>query len=292
MPSGRLARLRPPVAAAALMAVGLALFLGLRWAAPAASPGERGFRPELMLVLPPPVAAALSGGDAHLAANLAVMRGMVVATHLDSPEQRALFARLMDSASRLNPAHADGYYLSQALLPWQGRVTLTQAIQERAARARPWDWLPPFFRAFNTYYFRQQPTRAAAQLRSAAERAPQGNRTSLEAMAARWGVLGSDPAEARRLLEGLLAGTRHEGLRRELRGRLEQLRGLQALREAAAAFRRRHHRPPREVTELVGHGGLEVLPRDPFGEGFAINDRGEVVVTPPKPLRNPRAVRP
>jgi hypothetical protein len=58
------------------------------------------------------------------------------------------------------------------------------------------------------------------------------------------------------------------------------------------AFRERHDRPPQELSELVGYAGLPSLPRDPFGEGYEINEQGQVVVKPPKPLRNPQSVRP
>ncbi|HKL78640.1 MAG TPA: hypothetical protein VJ985_09825 [Gammaproteobacteria bacterium] len=241
--------------------------------------------PDLSVVLPAPVAAVMAGGDPYLAANMQVIRGLVVSTHLDSPEQKALFARLLTNASELNPAHEDGYYLAQALLPWNGYVEENQAIQAAAGEARPWDWLPVFFQAFNRYYFLKEPGPASDILRQAAERASPKNRPALLANAARWRAAGRDPQQALRVIRAMLAAHPSGPLNRELQARETQLQGLLRLREAAAAYRQQRGGSPSSVADLVGHAGLERVPRDPFGEGYVINEAGRVVVTPPKPLR-------
>jgi hypothetical protein len=230
------------------------------------------------------VATLLAAGDPYLAANFQVIRGSVVATHLDSPGQKALFGRLMEGASRLNPAHEDSYYLSQAILPWNGQVARNQRIQERAEAARPWDWLPAFFRAFNLYYFRKAPGEAAPILGQAASRASPRNRETLMALAAQWTSLGYQPEQALKVVRRLAAGAGSGPLKRHLARRAEQLRGLIRLREAAAAFQAAEGRPPESFEELVGHGGLQRVPEDPLGEGYRLNARGEISIKPPRSL--------
>ena len=268
-----------------LTVIGTGLFLAtsapLHQKAPAVDP----WAPELNLVLPPPVATLLAAGDPYLAANLQVIRGSVVATHLESPGQKRLFGRLLESASRLNPAHEDGYYLGQAILPWAGQVARNQRIQKRAEAARPWDWLPSFFRAFNLYYFRKKPAEAAPILGKAADRASPRNRESLLALAAQWTSLGYQPKQALKVVRQLAAGAGPGPLRRHLAARQKQLRGLMRLQKAAAAFRKEEGRPPRSFEALIGYGGLQQIPDDPLGEGFRLDARGEVSVKPPRALK-------
>jgi hypothetical protein len=229
---------------------------------------------------------ALAGGDPYLAANLLTFRAMLAAGEDPSFRPSSRVIRLLSHANLLNPAHADAYYLSQALLPWSGAVQRAQAILRRAARARSGDWLPVFFRAFNTYYFRHRPQQAARRLRSAAQRAPASQQAGLRAMAARWSVLGSDPREARLLLEGMLKTAGQGELRRVLQARLGQVRGLAALRRAAEAYRRQHPGSPEHLAALKGYGDLEELPEDPLGEGYRIDADGRVTVAGPRRLRN------
>lgn len=241
--------------------------------------------PEFAVVLPPGLATVMAGGDPYLAANLQVIRGNVVATRLEGAEQKALFTRLLRNAIQLNPAHEDGYYLAQAVLPWNGYIEVNQEIQAAAAEARPRDWLPLFFQAFNRYYFLREPGPASDILRKAAGRASPDNRQSLLANAARWRAVGQDPEEALRIIRGMVKGAPEGPLRRNLRARQVQLQGLLKLRQAAEAYRRDKGKPPDHPEALLGYSGLEEIPEDPFGEGYVIGDSGRIVITPPKPLR-------
>lgn len=241
--------------------------------------------PELSVVLPYYVAGIMAAGDRYLAANLQVIRGQVVAHRLGDNKQKGLFTRLLRNASRLNPAQEDGYYLAQAVLPWNGYVGINQETQARAAKARSWDWLPLFFRAFNRYYFLREPGPASAILRQAADRAAPENRESLLANAARWRAVGKNPEEALRVLRAMIQGTPQGPLRQNLRARRIQLEGLLKLREAAEAYRRETGEAPTDLEKLLGYGGLQEIPEDPLGEGYILKETGKVVITPPKPLR-------
>lgn len=268
----------------ALFLLGLTSFLGGRAYLDRQDPEKTDLLPGFEVVLPVPGALALTMGDGHLAANLAVIRALVGAGHLEGPEEKAAFARLLENSLTLAPAQEDGYYLAQATLPWWGYLETQQRLLKRASEARPWDWLPPFFRAFNLFYFRKAPEEGARFLRQAAPRSAPGNRKSLLALAGRWTALGADPGEALEIIQGMIRSTRQGPLRRNLQKRADQLRALLTLRAAARDFRKARGSPPERLEQLAGFGGLEALPTDPMGDGFTLNDQGRVIIRPPKAL--------
>jgi hypothetical protein len=97
--------------------------------------------------------------------------------------------------------------------------------------------------------------------------------------------VGQSPEAALQFLEGLAQGAGGT-LGRRLKARQHQIQGLMALRKANRAFREQKGRSPSKLEDLVGYGGLKRLPRDPFGEGYALTDDGRVRIRLPRPLRD------
>jgi hypothetical protein len=64
--------------------------------------------------------------------------------------------------------HEDNYYVASATLPWNGQFDAAQTVLRRASLARPFDFQPAFYYAFNLVYFRGDATTASAWLRAAA----------------------------------------------------------------------------------------------------------------------------
>lgn len=274
-------RLRPPALAVVLLVTGAIAFSAGSGYWARSTPEGHDLDPELRVVPPPSTALAMAFGDRYLAADLAAARAMVAGSQLEGEGEKALFARLLDLANRLNPAHEDVYYLTEAHLPWQGRVRQAQSLLKRAGRSRPWDWLPPFFRAFNLYYFRRQPMAGARILREAAARKPPKQAARLRAIAGRWTAFGQDPREALDMVESMVKGATLGALQRNLERRAEQLRRLIRLQEAAKVYREEHGRPPPRLQALVGYAGLEAVPRDPMKDGFIIDESGRVRIKSP-----------
>lgn len=264
--------------------LGLALFLGGQSHLLSHTANSKRFDPDVEVVLPVPGSLALAMGDAHLAANLGVIRALVAANHMEAKPERAMFARLIGNSMDMAPAQEDGYYLAQATLPWWGYFALNQRIQGNAAEARPWEWLPSFFQAFNLFYFKKSPEEGAAFLREAAKRASPRNRQSLLAMAGRWIALDDRPKEALKIIKGMAQSNKKGPLRRNLALRAEQLKGLLALRKASNAYRKAKGRAPERLEQLVGFGGLDRIPKDPMQDGYIVNNQGQVVIRPPKAL--------
>ena len=230
---------------------------------------------EMRVELPRFVQVLMSAGDRYLAANVATFRAVVASTaHMDAENFRVQ-GQVQRDAAWLNPAHEDNYYLAASILPWNGQFDAAQYVLEKAAQARPYDWQPAFYYAFNFYYIKKDPVTAANALLQAAPRVrSESNRMAMENLAYVWYEKGYDPATALSLLENSAKTARTGALRRFLMARVERLKALMTLQQASAEFQRRHGRVPRNLEELVAGGLMKQIPADPFGQGFALDAQG------------------
>jgi hypothetical protein len=244
---------------------------------------------EMQVALPLFVQVALAAGDRYLAADIATIRALVVATDKMRPEDYAVLAKVQTDVSWLNPGHEDNYYIAFAVLPQYGQVAAAQTILARASKVRFFDYQPAFFYAFDQWYYLHDPVGAAAWLRQAALKLPDPDQQlTMQNMAARWMDKADDTALAIRVVEALAKEARRPDFRRYLEQRVDRLRQLQTLREAAARYRQQQGRPLAQVDDLVAAGLIEKIPADPFGFGFAIDSRGEVVLRNSPPPRSPQ----
>ena len=235
----------------------------------------------LTVALPAPVQVLLTGGDRFLAANLAVIRAIVVSTgDLDSLGYEML-AQIQSDAARLNPAHEDNYYISQAILPWNNQLEADMFIQARATEARPWDATPALFLGFDKYYFLRDPVGGAQSLQLAAAHLPPGNREALMGMAARWYEKGDDPRTAIGMIDTLAKGTRDKDLKKQLEERKQRMEGLAMLRDAAKLYGEKYGKPPGRLADLIGPGFLEKVPSDPLNQGYTLDANGVPVMRKP-----------
>jgi hypothetical protein len=187
-------------------------------------------------------------------------------------------ARIQTDAARLNPAHEDNYYISQAILPWNNQLEADMFIQQHAAEARPWDATPAFFLGFDKYYFLRDPVGGAQSLQQAAAHLPPGNREALMGMAARWYEKGDDPRTAIGMIDTLAKGTRDKDLKKQLEDRKQRLEGLAKLRDAAKSYREQYGRPPARLADLIGPGFLEKVPSDPLNQGYTLDANGTPII--------------
>lgn len=236
-------------------------------------------RAEIEVALPLFVQVALAGGDRHLAASWSALRALVTETARMAREEYQVLAQVQEDASWLNPAHEDNYYIAAAILPWEGQVAPTQSILRRATLARPFDYQPPFYYAFNQVHFRGDAAGASEWLRRAARNLPDPEeQLTLEDYAARWLDRSHDLDLAARIVDTMAAQAKRKDFAVYLRQRSQRLRDLAALRRAAAAYAERHQRPPESLDDLVRTGLIAKMPQDPFGSGFAIDPAGVPVI--------------
>ncbi|MDO8348356.1 MAG: hypothetical protein Q7S85_10720 [Rugosibacter sp.] len=234
---------------------------------------------EMQVALPLFVQVFMAMGDRYLAANIAAIRALVVATEKMKPEDYAILAKVQEDVSWLNPAHEDNYYIAFAILSQYGALDVVQTILARASRARFFDYQPAFFYAFNQWYYRHDPAGAAAWLSEAAKKLPDPDQQlTMQNMAARWMDKARDTGLAIRVVEALAKEARRPDFRKYLETRVVRLRQLQQLRIAAAAYRERFGKPVPDLQALVNSGILVALPQDPFGFGFGFDAQGDIVL--------------
>lgn len=230
---------------------------------------------ELLVTLPIVAQVALAGGDRYLAANLATFRALVASTAAMSAEDFALQARIQTDAAWLNPAQEDNYYIAAAILPWYGQLEASQYILRRASDARPFDWQPPFYYAFNVYYFLKDPAEGARWLRKAAEHTDsEENVLAFQQIAAVWAAKGPDLEAAIKFHRDLIKATKYKEFAAFLEKRVTRLENFLKIEQAVAVYRQNTGHVPADVEELVSAGMLSAIPVDPFGLRYVLGADG------------------
>ncbi len=230
---------------------------------------------EFLVTLPILAQVALAGGDRYLAANLATFRALVASTAAMSAEDFDLQAKIQADAAWLNPAQEDNYYIAAAVLPWYGQLEASQYILRRATDARSFDWQPPFYYAFNVFYFLKDPAEGARWLRKAAEHTDvEENVLAFQQIAAVWSAKGPDLEAAITLHRDLVKATKHREFAAFLEKRVTRLENFLQIEKAVAIYRQNSGSVPADVEELVRAGTLSAIPVDPFGLRYVLDADG------------------
>lgn len=226
------------------------------------------------VVLPHLLQQVIAGGDRYLAADLGVFRATILTTSkLDAASTEALGQVQLENA-RLNPFSEDNYYIAQAILPWLGVIDPTIEIQTIASQTRHWDDLPPFFLAFDYFYFKNDVSGAIKVLDHIAIPAAtsEANRVALRAMRAKWLEQGTTPERALELLTAMSAQTNDRGLKRLLSARITRVKGLIQLLGAVTRYTETYRSPPKTLEDLIQSRMIDKIPDDPFGYGFTLQN--------------------
>ncbi|WP_139256070.1 hypothetical protein [Chitinimonas taiwanensis] len=234
---------------------------------------------EMQVALPRFVQVAMSGGDRYLAANLASFRALLVSTERMQADNFAIQGKVQRDAAWLNPAHEDNYYIAAAILPWNDELDAGQYVLKQAITARKFDWQPIFYYAFNIYHFEGNPAKAAVELLNARSVVTSENdRMAIENIAARWLEKGFEPKAAMQVVDIMARQAKPGQFKEYLKTRVDRLRVLLSLQEAAAMYISKKGRPAKNFEELRAAGLISVLPVDPFGFGYVMNQAGEPVL--------------
>lgn len=221
---------------------------------------------------------AMAAGDPYLAANGAAFRGLIANLGKLDAVSLELLAKVHEDASRLNPAHADNYYVAQGTLPWATRdgrfADLNDRILRRASESRASDFMPDFFLGINAWYFRLDYDSAGRHFQRAGDKSPPPAREQMYGLAAGYFDKVDNVESARRILRHLREGMTNPQERRLIDLRLARLDGLETLQRAAARFRDTTGHPPATLDELVSAGLLRTLPADPLAIGYTLDEKG------------------
>jgi hypothetical protein len=184
----------------------------------------------------------------------------------------------LDVATDLDPYFFDPYYFANANLTWEGRMAReANELLAKGLRHRTWDWMIPFYMGFNSFYFLKDPAEGAEYLMEASRRPGAG--PVLTTLAARLAYQGNRTEEAVVFLQGMMATAVDDKTRIEFERRLKALKAIHLLEQSLAAFEEKFNLRPQTLDELVTRGILPVLPEDPYGGEFYIEEDGSVKTT-------------
>jgi len=234
---------------------------------------------EMQVALPRFVQVMMSAGDRYLAANLAGFRALVASTETMGEDNYRIQGVVQSDAAWLNPAHEDNYYIAAAILPWNNQVEAAQFVLRQASQARPFDWQPPFYYAFNELHFLKKPAEAAEWLHMAAQHTrDELQQLEFQQLAAQWVSKGEDLELAIRLHRAMAKETKHKAFAHFLEKRALRLENLLAIDRAVARYRQLFGSTPAGIAALVERALLPAVPIDPFGLQYIIDSSGKAQV--------------
>lgn len=246
--------------------------------------------PEMEVAMPRFVQVLMAAGDRFLAANLATVRALVVATESMDAENYRILGIVQSDAAWLNPAQEDNYYIAAAILPWAGEVAATQYILRQATEARPFDSGPPFYYAFNELHFLKNPVEGGKWLLiAAAHTQDEMEQIQLQQAAALWVSKGEDMEFSIRLHRAMAKETRYKAFARFLEKRAVRLENLLLLDRAIVRYTEVTGQSPTRLEQLVDKSILPAIPSDPFSIPYVIDSKGKAQVVQEGAVESGRA---
>lgn len=207
---------------------------------------------------------------------------------MDKPEQKMDYRKIYQyvaTSVRLNSYNIDTYYFGQAVLTWDARmVKEMNGILQMGVPKRNWDFYLPFFLGFNYSYFMNDYEKAGYYTAMAAKLCPQ--MPFLSTLAGKLYYQADKTDMAIEYLTTIYNGAKSESVKKGLLTRIKALEAIALLEKRVEAFKNRHGRNPRDLSELVRMGVIKGVPADPYGGEFYF-DRHEGRVKTTSNLANP-----
>lgn len=197
---------------------------------------------------------------------------------LPSQEEWQTIHLMLQRATDLDPMFWDPYVFTEMLLVWQaGMFDEGNALLEKAALNRPWDYRPLYYIGFNHLYFKKDAKSAAPYLRKAAEFA--NTPSFLKGLAARVSHYAGETGLGIFFLENILQDTEDARMAKYLEKRLTTMKLMLSLEQKVKEFSEKYGHLPSSFQDLVSEGLITELPKDPYGGEFILLENGRVYTT-------------
>lgn len=185
--------------------------------------------------------------------------------------------KFLDASTYIDPYNIDSYYFAEAVFTWElGRINEVNYLLERGVKYRTWDFYPPFFLAFNYYYFLRDYKQASFYMKKAAEITKDPLFTNL---AARFMYETGETDIAINFLKLMIENTWNKKVRYTLELRLKALEAVSYLEKGVKRFIEIYKRKPINLEELVYNHIIYGIPDDPYGGRFYIDEKGRIRTT-------------
>jgi len=193
-----------------------------------------------------------------------------------SPDYPAM-SRLIHAAVKLDPYNMDAYYFAQAIFVWDvGQVQLANNLLAYGMKYRTWDWYLPFYAGFNYAYVLKDYEPAAVYYRKAAELS--GNPLFVK-LAGRYMHEAGQTELAIAYLATMVKSARNPAIKKTYELRLAALNAVRTLEIARDNYLKEKGHTPSSLQMLVSSGYLPVIPEDPYGGTFYIDEDGSINTT-------------
>ena len=194
----------------------------------------------------------------------------------DNPETWQWLSKILDASSYLNPYNMDPYFIAEGFLTWKGRMFQeTNELLDRGMTFRKNNWQLPFFVGFNHYYFLNEPEKGAQYLELAADM-PDSPRMALVALASRLYSESARTELAISIVKDNYEKAPDENFREMYKVRLESLGARLEIEKAIDAYENAYKKKPVSLNILVRKNFLKLIPTDPEGGEFFLDDQGRV----------------
>jgi hypothetical protein len=193
-------------------------------------------------------------------------------------EEWQWFDKVLTASTDLDPYFFDPYFLANAHMTWEGgMVRETNVLLEKGTRYRDWDWMPPFFAGFNSFFFLHDNAKASEFLMTASQRPGPSER--LVSLAAKLAYKEKKTENAIQFLEAILKKTEDERLKKEYETRVRALRTRLVLERAVSAYKEKFGKYPASPERLMETGIIKEIPQDPYDGKFSIGPDGQITCT-------------
>lgn len=178
----------------------------------------------------------------------------------------------------LDPYFWDAYVFSSMTMAWGfGEYNKANELLLKAREYRKDDYRPPYYIGFNYFYFLKDNSTASQYLMEASRRP--GCPFFLKQLAGRLSVYSDKHKTAILFLTEMLKEEKNNANARQLQLRIDTLTILDQLESKVSEFQKAYHRMPASINELVEHGLIKSVPKDPYGGEFYVMENGRVFTT-------------
>jgi len=193
--------------------------------------------------------------------------------HYRSDRTYAWLAQMCDLVTDLDPRAEHVYRFAGFILPWEaGQADAGIRLLEKGARQFPDSWTLEYFIGFQAYFFKNDYAEALKHLRRAMQLP--GVHPSVSNLIAVLAAEQYGPETTLAFLSELERDVDSQDLRQLVRENMEEARlaaDLQRLNTAVEAYQANTGHLPLTVEALVDAGLLPVVPADPFGGTYVID---------------------
>ncbi len=228
--------------------------------------------------LPPEVIRSLAGEFKGIMADYFLLEAATVIgaqNKLNAEDWKAI-SRLFKQSMALDPYFKQTYSLIQATLPWEAKMP-ERAIEllKISSQHRSWDWQPDFYIGFDYFYHLKDNLNGSKYLMEASKKP--GGSPFLGLLGARLSQKGGQTKAGIVFLRTMYENEENEDTKKQIKQRMDALKGVLILEKAIEKFTLRFDRSPQKLDELITAGILSAIPENPYSDTYFYDHKTGII---------------